>query len=92
LDGVRTRTRAEAHPATRRARNVAPHLTAYGYHADNPLPLTEQIPVRGTSEHCYSEQKAACETVLAQTTDGSKLEVFVAPPVHRRRAEGNRSG
>lgn len=55
-------------------------VAAYGYHSDNPLPLTEQMPVRGSAEHYYSEQKAACEAVLAETTDGSSLEVFVLRP------------
>ncbi|MDP9165522.1 MAG: NAD-dependent epimerase/dehydratase family protein [Actinomycetota bacterium] len=55
-------------------------VAAYGYHSDNPLPLTEQTPVRGSAEHYYSEQKAACEVMLAEITDGSSLEVFVLRP------------
>ncbi|MET0475975.1 MAG: NAD-dependent epimerase/dehydratase family protein [Mycobacterium sp.] len=55
-------------------------VAAYGYHADNPVPLTEDTPVRGSAEHYYSEQKAACEGVLAETTAGASLEVFVLRP------------
>ena len=55
-------------------------VAAYGYHADNPVPLTEETPVRGSAEHYYSEQKAACEAVLAETAHGSALEVFVLRP------------
>ncbi len=55
-------------------------VAAYGYHPDNAVPLTEQTPVRGSAEHYYSEQKAACEAVLEETTGGSSLEVFVLRP------------
>src|SRR3954469_15286703 len=37
-------------------------VAAYGYHTDNPVPITEDVPARGSPEHYYSEQKAACET------------------------------
>jgi len=55
-------------------------VAAYGYHADNPVPITEDVPTRGTPEHYYSEQKAACEEALAEATAGSDLEVFVLRP------------
>jgi UDP-glucose 4-epimerase len=55
-------------------------VAAYGYHSDNPVPLTEDVPPRGSPEHYYSEQKAACEAVLADVTEGSTLEVFVLRP------------
>jgi nucleoside-diphosphate-sugar epimerase len=53
---------------------------AYGYYSDNPAPLTEDVPPRGSPEHGYSAQKAACEAALAEITDGSSLEVFVLRP------------
>jgi nucleoside-diphosphate-sugar epimerase len=55
-------------------------VAAYGYHPDNPVPLTEDVPARGSSEHYYSEQKAECEAVLRDVTDGSGLEVYVLRP------------
>ena len=55
-------------------------VAAYGYHADNPVPITEDVPTRGTPEHYYSEQKAACEEALAEATAGSSLEVYVLRP------------
>jgi nucleoside-diphosphate-sugar epimerase len=55
-------------------------VAAYGYHADNPTPITEDVPARGTPEHYYSEQKAACEAALEEITAGSALEVFVLRP------------
>jgi nucleoside-diphosphate-sugar epimerase len=55
-------------------------VAAYGYHSDNPLPLTEDVPTRGSKEHYYSEQKAECEALLRTTTSGSGLEVYVLRP------------
>ncbi|GAA2611361.1 NAD-dependent epimerase/dehydratase family protein [Actinomadura fulvescens] len=53
-------------------------VAAYGYHADNPVPLTEDVPPRGSDAHYYSAQKAACEHLLAETT--KDLDVFVLRP------------
>ncbi|MDT4891002.1 MAG: UDP-glucose 4-epimerase [Pseudonocardiales bacterium] len=55
-------------------------VAAYGYHDDNPVPITEDVPPRGSPEHYYSQQKAECEALLAETTAGSELEVFVLRP------------
>ncbi|HZJ06208.1 MAG TPA: NAD-dependent epimerase/dehydratase family protein [Nocardioidaceae bacterium] len=55
-------------------------VAAYGYHADNPQPLTENVPARGSSEHYYSAQKADCEQLLDETTADSGLEVYVLRP------------
>lgn len=38
---------------------------AYGYHADNPVPITEDQPVRGTTAFAYSHHKALVEDLLA---------------------------
>jgi UDP-glucose 4-epimerase len=55
-------------------------VAAYGYHHDNPVPLTEDVPARGTPEHYYSAQKAECEAVLRETTADTGLEVYVLRP------------
>jgi nucleoside-diphosphate-sugar epimerase len=55
-------------------------VAAYGYHAENPSPLTEDVPARGSAEHYYSAQKAECERVLAEEVEGSDLEVYVLRP------------
>lgn len=55
-------------------------VAAYGYHSDNPTPLTEDVPARGSAEHYYSAQNAASEALLAEITEGSPLEVFVLRP------------
>jgi nucleoside-diphosphate-sugar epimerase len=77
-----TRNVFEATVAARRPRRLVytSSVAAYGYHSDNPVPLTEDVPTRGSDEHYYSAQKAACEAVLAETTKGSSLEVFVLRP------------
>ena len=38
---------------------------AYGYHADNPVPLTEDDPLRGNEEFAYSHHKRLVEEQLA---------------------------
>ncbi|WP_278237271.1 SDR family oxidoreductase [Isoptericola sp. AK164] len=38
---------------------------AYGYHADNPVPLRETDPVRGNEEFTYSRHKRLVEEMLA---------------------------
>jgi nucleoside-diphosphate-sugar epimerase len=55
-------------------------VAAYGYHSDNPVPITEEVPPRGSPEHYYSEQKAACEAALAEITGDSSLAVYVLRP------------
>ncbi|SEH63463.1 Nucleoside-diphosphate-sugar epimerase [Mycolicibacterium rutilum] len=55
-------------------------VAAYGYHSDNPVPITEDVPPRGSPEHYYSEQKAACEAALTEITDGTTLQVYVLRP------------
>jgi UDP-glucose 4-epimerase len=77
-----TRHVFEATVAAERPRRLVytSSVAAYGYHSDNPVPLTEEVPVRGSAEHYYSAQKAACEKLLAEITKGSSLEVFILRP------------
>ncbi|AGB25721.1 nucleoside-diphosphate-sugar epimerase [Mycobacterium sp. JS623] len=77
-----TRNVFEATVAADRPRRLVytSSVAAYGYHTDNPVPITEDVPPRGSPEHYYSEQKAACEATLAEITDGSSLEVYVLRP------------
>jgi UDP-glucose 4-epimerase len=39
---------------------------AYGYHADNPVPLGEDAPLRGNREFAYSDHKRQVEELLAE--------------------------
>jgi nucleoside-diphosphate-sugar epimerase len=77
-----TRNVFEATVAAQRPRRLVytSSVAAYGYHSDNPVPITEDVPPRGSPEHYYSEQKAACEAALAEITSGSTLEVFILRP------------
>lgn len=38
---------------------------AYGYHADNPVPLTESAPLRGNDDFPYARNKRLVEEMLA---------------------------
>ena len=58
----------------------ASSVAAYGFHADNPQPLVEDVETRGTDSHPYSAQKAALEAVLAESLAGSKTEAWVFRP------------
>ena len=44
----------------------ASSVAAYGFHADNPDWLTEEVAPRGSPEHPYSQQKAEVEAVLGE--------------------------
>src|SRR6195952_2270677 len=77
-----TRNVVEAPVAAQRPRRLVytSSVAAYGYHSDNPVPLTEDTPVRGSAEHYYSEQKAECEALLGEVTGGTGLDVYVLRP------------
>ncbi len=55
-------------------------VAAYGFHADNPQPLTEEVPPRGTEGFYYSAQKAELEEVLEEELAGSDTEAYVLRP------------
>lgn len=58
----------------------ASSVAAYGYHADNPQPLTEDVPARGSAGHYYSAQKAEVEALLTQTLAGGATDAYVLRP------------
>lgn len=55
-------------------------VAAYGFHADNPPLLTEDVPARGTENHYYSAQKAALEQVLREVVADSGIDAYVFRP------------
>jgi nucleoside-diphosphate-sugar epimerase len=55
-------------------------VAAYGFHADNPQPLTEDVQPRGTEGFYYSAQKAELEQALEEETAGAELERYVLRP------------
>jgi UDP-glucose 4-epimerase len=58
----------------------ASSVAAYGFHRDNPQPLTEDVPARGTDSHYYSAQKAEVEALLADTLKGTDTDAYVFRP------------
>jgi UDP-glucose 4-epimerase len=58
----------------------ASSVAAYGFHEENPLPLTEDIPARGTEAHPYSADKAAVEDLLSEVVEDSETDAYVFRP------------
>src|SRR5271154_1556028 len=55
-------------------------VAAYGFHAENPQPLTEEVPARGTESHYYSAQKAEVEAMLLEVLDDTSTDAYVLRP------------
>jgi UDP-glucose 4-epimerase len=55
-------------------------VAAYGFHAENPQPLTEDVPARGSDAHYYSAQKAELEETLRDALEGSGVDAYVFRP------------
>jgi UDP-glucose 4-epimerase len=55
-------------------------VAAYGFHADNPQPLTEDVPPRGSDGFYYSAQKAELEQALEEETAETAVETYVLRP------------
>lgn len=55
-------------------------VAAYGFHEDNPQPLTEDVPLRDTETFYYSAHKAELESVLAELEAGADTDVYVFRP------------
>jgi UDP-glucose 4-epimerase len=53
-------------------------VAAYGFHADNPQPLTEDVQPRGSDRFYYSAQKAELELLLQDEAAG--LDAYVLRP------------
>ncbi len=58
----------------------ASSVAAYGFGADNPPVLTEDLEPRGTRRHYYSAQKAELEGTLRELLDGSDTDAYVFRP------------
>jgi nucleoside-diphosphate-sugar epimerase len=58
----------------------ASSVAAYGFHPDNPQPLTEEVPARGSEGFYYSAQKAELEGLLDELLLGSAVEAYVFRP------------
>jgi nucleoside-diphosphate-sugar epimerase len=71
---------AAARKAGARRLVYASSVAAYGFHADNPQPLTEGISPSGSDDFYYSAQKAELEAALADSLDGSDVTAYVFRP------------
>jgi UDP-glucose 4-epimerase len=79
LDG--SRTVFEASVAAGAARLVyTSSVAAYGFCADNPPLLTEDVPPRGTERHYYAAQKAKLESALNEVVIDSATDAYVFRP------------
>ena len=58
----------------------ASSVAAYGFHPDNPQPLTEEVPAWGSDGFYYSAQKAELEDLLDELLPGSGVEAYVFRP------------
>ncbi len=55
-------------------------VAAYGFYGDNPQPLTEDVPPRGSEGFYYSAQKAELEALLREELGGTGIESYVFRP------------
>ncbi|HTU97942.1 MAG TPA: NAD-dependent epimerase/dehydratase family protein [Solirubrobacteraceae bacterium] len=58
----------------------ASSVAAYGFGADNPPVLTEDLEPNGTARHYYSAQKAELELALRDLLAGSDVAAYVFRP------------
>ena len=58
----------------------ASSVAAYGFHPENPQPLNEDVPPRGSEGFYYSRQKAELEVLLDELLLGSEVEAYVFRP------------
>jgi len=55
-------------------------VAAYGFHSDNPQPLTEDVEPRGSEGFYYSAQKAELEGALRESLGGTAINTYVFRP------------
>jgi nucleoside-diphosphate-sugar epimerase len=79
LEGSRNVFRAAIDAGTKRL-VYASSVAAYGFHADNPPRLTEDLEARGTKRHYYSAQKAELEGALREMLEGTSTDAYVFRP------------
>jgi nucleoside-diphosphate-sugar epimerase len=58
----------------------ASSVAAYGFHPENPQPLSEEVPARGSEGFYYSHQKAELEDLLDELLLDSEVEAYVFRP------------
>jgi UDP-glucose 4-epimerase len=58
----------------------ASSVAAYGFHSENPQPLTEDVPARGSPGFYYSAQKAQVEALLGDVLARASTDAYVLRP------------
>jgi nucleoside-diphosphate-sugar epimerase len=58
----------------------ASSVAAYGFYPENPQPLTEEVPARGSDDFYYSRQKAELEELLSDLLGECDVEAYVFRP------------
>lgn len=80
VDGTLNAFRAAAAVGARRF-VYASSVAAYGFHPDNPVPLTEEWPVRPAARLFYAQEKAEIEQLLAaESRSYPSVDVFLLRP------------
>lgn len=79
LEGSRNVFEAAIDAGVRRV-VYASSVAAYGFHPENPQPLTEAVPAHGSEGFYYSAQKAELESTLEDLLAGSGVEACVFRP------------
>jgi nucleoside-diphosphate-sugar epimerase len=55
-------------------------VAAYGFHPENPQPISEAVPARGSDGFYYSAQKAELEVALTEVIAASEVDSYVFRP------------
>src|SRR3954452_19739620 len=80
VDGTLNALRATAAAGGRRF-VYASSVAAYAFHADNPVPLTEEWPVRPAARLFYAQEKAEIEALLAaESEEHPELDLYLLRP------------
>jgi nucleoside-diphosphate-sugar epimerase len=59
----------------------ASSVAAYGFHADNPVPMTEEHPTRPAAKLFYAQEKAELEELLAaESAEHPELDLYLLRP------------
>ncbi len=79
LEGSRNVFAATAAAGARRLVYTS-SVAAYGFHTDNPQPLDEDVPARGSESLYYSAQKAELERAMTEAMADAATETYVFRP------------
>jgi nucleoside-diphosphate-sugar epimerase len=79
VDGTLNAFRAAAAAGARRF-VYASSVAAYGFHADNPVPMDETWPTRPAARLFYAQEKAEIEQLLGDEARDAKLDLYLLRP------------